>query len=142
MNKNLKSFLNTIGFSEGADYNTLVGGGKFTSFADHPRVKVFLPKLNIHSTAAGKYQILARYFDAYKKTLNLKDFSPASQDAIATQMIKEQRAMDDIEAGDIAKAILKCSNIWASFPGAGYGQHEHKMADLLAFYEKDIAYVS
>ena len=27
--------------------------------------------------------------------------------------------------GDIRQAIDRCSNIWASLPGAGYGQFEH-----------------
>lgn len=44
--------------------------------ADHPRVLVDLPKLKIQSTAAGRYQLLRRYYDAYKKTLGLKDFAP------------------------------------------------------------------
>ena len=31
-----------------------------------------------------------------------------------------------IDRGDIRQAIDCCSNIWASLPGAGYGQFEHK----------------
>ena len=31
-----------------------------------------------------------------------------------------------IDRGDIRQAIDRCSNIWASLPGAGYGQFEHK----------------
>ena len=30
-----------------------------------------------------------------------------------------------IDRGDIRQAIDRC-NIWASLPGAGYGQFEHK----------------
>ena len=30
-----------------------------------------------------------------------------------------------IDRGDIRQAIDRCSNIWASLPGAGYGQSEH-----------------
>ena len=59
-------------------------------YADHPRVLVDLPKLKIQSTAAGRYQLLRRYYDAYKKTLGLKDFSPLSQDLIALQQIRER----------------------------------------------------
>ena len=33
-----------------------------------------------------------------------------------------------IDRGDIRQAIDRCSNIWASLPGAGYGQFEHKAA--------------
>ena len=31
-----------------------------------------------------------------------------------------------IDRGDIRQAIDRCNNIWASLPGAGYGQFEHK----------------
>ena len=36
-----------------------------------------------------------------------------------------------IDRGDIRQAIDRCSNIWASLPGAGYGQFEqgHKLPD-------------
>ena len=30
-----------------------------------------------------------------------------------------------IDRGDIRQAIDRCENIWASLPGAGYGQFEH-----------------
>lgn len=130
-----------LAFSEGTDngiqktnnhgYDVIVGGSLFTSYADHPRKLVTLGKLGIKSTAAGRYQLLSRYFDAYKKTLGLKDFSPASQDAIAVQQIKERKALNDIETGNIQSAIQKCSNIWASLPGAGYGQHEHDYGTLI-----------
>ena len=32
-----------------------------------------------------------------------------------------------IDRGDIRQAIDRCSNIWASLPGAGYGQFEHNI---------------
>jgi muramidase (phage lysozyme) len=131
-----KAFLQMIAVSEGTagkgenGYNVLCGGGLFHSYADHPRVLIDLPRLGIKSTAAGRYQLLARYYDVYKKQLGLKDFSPASQDAIALQQIKERKAIADIETGDFATAVQKCSNIWASLPGAGYGQHENKIEQL------------
>ncbi|CRD52916.1 Lysozyme (fragment) [Stenotrophomonas indicatrix] len=114
----------------------IVGGQLFKSYADHPRVLVDLPKLGIQSTAAGRYQLLRRYYDAYRKTLSLKDFSPLNQDLIALQQIRERRALPLIQAGKIAEAIKQVSNIWASLPGAGYGQHEHQLADLLGMYRK------
>ena len=36
-----------------------------------------------------------------------------------------------IDRGDIRRAIDRCSNIWASLPGAGYGQFEHKVTAWL-----------
>lgn len=140
MSPNLKAFLDMISVSEGTKgrgddgYNVIVGGGLFSGYADHPRVLVDLPKLGIKSTAAGRYQLLARYFDAYKKQLGLPDFSPASQDAIAIQQIKERNALADIEAGHAANAIAKCSNIWASLPGNNYGQHQNAQDKLLAAF--------
>ena len=35
-----------------------------------------------------------------------------------------------IDRGDIRQAIDRCSNIWASLPGAGYGQFRHKADSL------------
>ena len=54
----------------------------------------------------------------YRKQLGLKDFSPKSQDAVALQQIKERGALPMIDRGDIRQAIDRCSNIWASLPGA------------------------
>ena len=36
-----------------------------------------------------------------------------------------------IDRGDIRQAIDRCSNIWASLPGAGYGQFRHKAGNLI-----------
>ena len=48
-------------------------------------------------------------------------------DAVALQQIKERGALPMIDRGDIRQAIDRCSNIWASLPGAGYGRLEHKV---------------
>lgn len=143
---NVVAFLDMLAWSEGTDkstqatkdrgYDVLVGGQLFNGYADHPRVLVDLPKLKIQSTAAGRYQLLRRYFDAYRKSLGLKDFSPLSQDLIALQQIRERRALSLIQAGKIPEAIQAVSNIWASLPGAGYGQHERTLQSLLAVYRK------
>lgn len=141
---NMQAFLDTLAYSEGTDngrqptkdrgYDVIVGGELFGGYKDHPRKLVYLPKLGIKSTAAGRYQILARFYDAYKKLLKLPDFSPASQDKIAIQLIKECKALGDIEAGRIGDALIKCRSRWASLPGAGYGQHEHEAETLAAYF--------
>ena len=143
---NLVAFLDTIAYSEGTDkagqptknrgYDVLVGGGLFTGYTDHPRKLIDLPRLGIKSTAAGRYQILARYYDHYRTQLGLPDFSPVSQDKIAVQLIRECKALDDIDTGRIADALHKCRSRWASLPGAGYGQHEHKVDTLIAVFER------
>ena len=94
-----------------------------------------LPRLGINSSAAGRYQLLARYWNVYSRQLKLPDFGPLSQDLVAIQQIKERRAVELIEQGKIIEAIGRVKNIWASLPGAGYGQHEHKTNDLLMAYE-------
>jgi len=144
---NVCAFLDLIAWSEGTDngrqptkdrgYDVVVGGGLFDSYADHPRRLISLPQLGIKSTAAGRYQILSRYWDHYRKSLGLTGgFTPENQDRIALQLIRECRALDDIKAGRIEQAIDKCRSRWASLPGAGYGQHEHKVGPLLAAYSK------
>lgn len=116
-------------------YDVIVGGELFTDYSDHPRKLVTLnPKLK--STAAGRYQLLSRWWDSYRKQLGLKDFSPKSQDAVALQQIKERGALPMIDRGDIRQAIDRCSNIWASLPGAGYGQYEHKISDLISRFKE------
>lgn len=141
--RNLLAFLDMLAWSEGTatvkgsddGYNVVVGGGLFTGYADHPRRLVDLPRLGIKSTAAGRYQLLARYWDAYRVSLKLSGgFTPENQDRVAIQQIRERKALQDTEAGRIVDAIAKCRNIWASLPGAGYGQREHKLDDLIAHY--------
>ena len=69
--------------------------------------------------------------DAYRKQLGLKDFSPKSQDAVFAADYDVALYLR-IDRGDIRQAIDRCSNIWASLPGAGYGQFEHKADSLIA----------
>ena len=149
MSPNVKAFLSTIAYSEGTKdlgddgYNVVVGSKPlqqilFSSYADHPRITVLVRRDNpqtaqdesILSTAAGRYQILARFFDAYRLPLKLKDFGKEAQDSIACQMIRECNAMDYVAAGMLEKAITLCKSRWASLPGSGAGQHENTFAYL------------
>jgi len=155
MSPNLRAFLDMIAYSElGPDilaqsdngYDVLVGSTPndvhlFDSYADHPRERVKLTvkandgtRMQVESTAAGRYQILARYFDHYRMALGLPDFGPESQDLIALQLIRECSATGDIVEGRFDKAMTKCASRWASLPMAGYGQHENDPADLRAAY--------
>jgi muramidase (phage lysozyme) len=117
-------------------YNVLVGSTPakpllFKSYADHPNV------LNtaLRSTAAGRYQILNRWWRIYKAQMFLRDFSPISQDRYALQQLREHGALPLIDAGAFEAAVAKVSNVWASLPGAGYGQHENQIEHLLAAYQ-------
>lgn len=142
---NLNAFLDMIAVAEGTStiaqsddgYDVIVGGWIFDNgYADHPRKKVYFARWKIWSTAAGRYQVLSKYYDAYKKSLGLPDFSPVSQDRIAIQLIRECKSLPAIERGNLALAVNRCKSRWASLPGAGYGQHEQKITMLAAVYEK------
>ena len=68
-----------------------------------PRKLVTLnPKLK--STGCRRYQLLSRWWDAYRKQLGLKDF-PKARDAVALQQIKERGALPMIDRGDIRQVI-------------------------------------
>lgn len=150
LNENLRAFLDMIAFSElgptllaesANGYNVIVGSmpghvDRFKDYTDHPRklVVMMINGRQVKSTAAGRYQILARYFDTYKRQLGLTDFGPTAQDQIAIQMIRECDALDDIKAGRFDVAARKCASRWASLPGAGYAQHENSLGDLRAAY--------
>lgn len=140
----LTAFLSLIGWSEGADYNTIVSGvdgpATFTDFSDHPFAPQFnrlpvvwrLPAIpDNESTASGRYQIEYRWWKIYRVSLKLSDFSPASQDAYVIEQLKERGAIALIGTGDIQGAIRACSNIWASLPGNDYGQGGHSMSALM-----------
>ena len=43
------------------------------------------------------------------------------------QQIKERGALPMIDRGDIRQAIDRYRNVWASLPGAGYGQFEREL---------------
>ncbi|WP_447766923.1 glycoside hydrolase family 24 protein [Aeromonas veronii] len=132
------AFLDMIAYAEGTKgrgddgYNKLVNpAGFFERYATHPNVLVQVKK-TLSSTAAGRYQFLSKHWAHYRDQLGLPDFGPESQDAWAIQLIRERKALDDVLKGRIPQAVAKCANIWASLPGAGYGQREHQLADLLA----------
>ena len=52
------------------------------------------------------------------------------------QQIEGACACSMIDRGDIRQAIDRCSNIWASPLGAGYGQFEHKADSLIAKFKE------
>lgn len=146
----IKAFLDMIAFAEGTPsygkedgYNVLFGGETFDNqYADHPRIKVTRKMGNraITSTAAGRYQFLSKTWDSVVKIYGFKGrFTPEAQDLAAIKLIMECRAYEDIKDGRFEVAVDKCRNIWASLPGAGYGQPEKKMEALLAEYKKALA---
>lgn len=140
--QNERAFLDMISYAEGTNsaegYRMMFGGGLFNSYADHPRVlHTFKNKIGqvLKTSAAGRYQFLARTWDEVRGKLDLPDFGPASQDAAALELIRQRGALPDVRAGRVADAVRKVAPIWASLPGAGYNQPERKLAQLIAAYQ-------
>lgn len=153
MNANRKAFLDMIAFSEGVregqhpttvhdGYDVIVTGTDgpetFLNFADHPFARGRRPKQinskGLYSTASGRYQFMLKDWDHYRKQLNLSDFGPVSQDLWAIQLIRERGALPLIDAGSFKEAVNACRNLWASLPGAGYGQRENALNRLETAY--------
>lgn len=146
MSPNLKAFLDCIAWSEigpkmladprtDNGYRVIVGSTPsalilFADYSTHPQIHT--PGQN--SDAAGRYQFMGRYWPAYKQQLGLPDFGPESQDRWAVKLIQECHAQDAVEAGNVETALRLCRSRWASLPGAGYGQHEQHVDDLVAAY--------
>ena len=132
--KNIRAFLIMIQYAEGTygkdGYRKLYGGSLFNDFSRHPNAPQ--TKWGITSTAAGAYQILNKTWLELQAKLKLPDFSPVSQDKAAIELIRRRKALDDVYAGRWSQAIEKCRKEWASLPGAGYGQNEKNITNLLA----------
>lgn len=151
---NIKAFLDTIAKSEGTydlgnnGYNVMVTGKIFNNYSDHPFTyndKAIHVKGKLYSTASGRYQIMrANWYGekdkpktGLKNQLGLKDFGPESQDIAAIALLKRRNAYKLIVEGKIRTAFntTTLNKEWASFPGAGYNQKEHKIEKILAWYK-------
>ena len=98
MTPNERALLEAIAYSElgehvikGSDngYNVFVGSTPidihtFASYATHPNQKIVVTNAHgsIVSDAAGRYQLMARYFKPYAVLLKLKDFGHDAQSAL------------------------------------------------------------
>ena len=144
INNQRKAFLDMLAWSEGTDngrqktrnhgYDVIVGGELFTDYSDHPRKLVTLnPKLK--STGAGRYQLLSRWWDAYRKQLGLKDFSRKVRTLWHCSRLRSVALLPMIDRGDIRQAIDRWQYLGFT-AGAGYGQFEHKADSLIAKFKE------
>jgi len=147
--RNLGAFLAMLREAEGtagaADpYRVVYGGGQVRSLADHPTITGEWPGVTLpdgvceaagfgpgcRTTAAGAYQIIRGTWASVRAALGLPDFSQASQDAAAVELIRRRGALTDVQAGRLVEAVRKCRNEWASLPGNYAGQGQRSIADL------------
>lgn len=123
-----KALLDTIGkYESGGRYNVRQGGEIVSDLSQHPGLR---PGKGGISSASGKYQFIKGTWDEAAKALNLKDFSPESQDKAAWWLAQRdynrrnpgRNLSEDIKSKDpniqanIAKSLNKT---WTSLPG-GY----------------------
>ena len=127
-NPNVRSFLDMISAAEGTTqhgYNTLFGGGKVESLADHPRQLFDFTETTGRpnkTTAAGRYQFLSNTWDEQAKKLGLPDFGERSQDLAAVNLLQERGILPDVLQGNWETAVKKSGPIWASLPSSPYPQ--------------------
>lgn len=155
---NERAFLRMIRVAEGTSgplgYQALFGHTDrnpkvFASWADHPRIAsqfTDAKRGRLWTSAAGAFQAMAvspipgggstrvDTWDRIKRRHNLTDFSPANQDRFALALIDEAGALLDVQHGRFDTAVSKVRKIWASLPGAGYGQPERNLAALRTAY--------
>lgn len=118
------AFLETIAASEGANYDTVVGGGKFSDYSDHPN-RVGVITGDGPSTAAGRYQITGTTWRRIRRQLGLTDFSPESQDRAAIELLRQRGALQDVMDGNVDAAIAKLGSEWQSLP-SGTSRYQGK----------------
>lgn len=149
---NRRAFLDMLAVSEGTStspatknrgYDVIVTGidkkpEVFTDYSNHPfdlgRKSKVINSRGLTSNASGRYQFMLKDWHHYRAQLNLLNFGPESQDLWALQLIRERGALPLIDLGQFSLAVKRVSNLWASLPGAGYGQPEHGIAKLQAAY--------
>lgn len=142
----MSAFLATIRWAETGtsgkeSYTKLVFNGTFNNnFATHPRIKQCAPinGRNVCSTAAGAYQMLDISWNDLAPDLGLKDFSPSSQDRMAIEYIRRNKAIRDVEAGNFEVAACKVGKIWGSFPCNNYNQNAKSLDKLQGYYNQQL----
>ena len=106
-------------FESNDDYNVIYGGSRFSDMTDHPRKRI---PINIpgyegkFSSAAGAYQFIEKTWDNLATRLGLTDFSPASQDSAAIELLREIGALPYIKSGNFDQAVRIAASQWASLP--------------------------
>lgn len=144
----VRAALDTIAWAEGGkSYNTLFGGGKFSSYATHPGnpalgdARFYNAQWN--TTAAGRYQIVWSTYRTLAPSLGISDFSPESQDVLALAEAQAKGGLSNIVAGNFEQALKdlgangRCA--WAALPYSSCGQGRRPLQQTLNYYRSALA---
>jgi muramidase (phage lysozyme) len=141
----MAAFLATIRWAETGSsgyesYRKLVFNGTFDDFSTHPKVRqcARVSLINVCSTAAGAYQMLDISWNDLQPNLGLKDFSPPSQDKMAIEYIRRNKAVDDVESGNVEMAFCKVGKVWASLICNDYNQNAKSIEELTKYYNSQL----
>lgn len=118
-NPNIHAFLKAIAEAEGGGYDFKYGAIKekrndpwrFTDYSTHPG-----PGFGGKTTAAGMYQENIDTWREMGGNMGLSDFTPATQDLIAVEILRVIKVVESIKSGDINAALDKASHRWSSLP--------------------------
>lgn len=137
---NVRAFLRAIRLGEGTSdprgYHRIVGGEEFEDLSAHPNKKIWIPRYEIFSSAAGAYQILRKTWNGLVAQYGFENFSEDCQDQAAVALIAGRGALGNVIRGEVEEAIRKCRNEWASLPGSEHGQRTESVENVLAEYQK------
>lgn len=130
------SFVSGTVISAPDQFNSVIGASSNSfSFADpgmfngHPPFDIQV-RQGLNSDAFGRYQIMGATARAY----NFNNFSPAGQDAAANKLLSIRNMVGPAMKDDIATAVSRGSNEWASLPGNSYGQGGVNLHAAIAAY--------
>ena len=104
-------------------YDVIVGGHYVAYDTDHRKLVTLNPNSNQQAPDATSFFPVG---GMSLQAVGLKDPLRKVRTLWHCSRAKGSVALYLIDRGDIRSAIDRCSNIWASLPGAGYGQFEHK----------------
>lgn len=145
-NPNVRRFLDYISESEGTTqhgYRTAFGGGVIEDLSRHPgkRYKFTQTDGKQNTTsAAGRYQFLAKTWNTLANKYKFDDFSERSQDLGAIALLAESGALDDVVNGDFGSAIQKAGVTWASLPSSPYAQPKRSWKEAAQYFDGAIDY--
>ena len=138
----VRAYLDVLADLEGTKdtYNMRVGGSSFDPNTAHPDNSITITSngKKLKSDAAGRYQFMGTTWAGLaKKMPELKgSMSAQNQDVGAIELIREKGALDAVLKGDLATALHKTRNVWASAPTSELGQPRRSVQFAVDAYNR------